>query len=180
MDADNPTPTIPQCSLIEAIQGNDINEVAALIKAGADVNQRIDNISTPLYRAAAIGNEDIVDALLKAGADKDYVVWRYTPIAIAVGNNHPEVITRLLEAGVDINQTVNGETLLHMAIHGSALDSIRVLLAHGIDINARNYDNRTPLQLAHRSYPANYEHKDEIVQLLKSAEQTLVKPARST
>jgi ankyrin repeat protein len=45
----------------------------ALIEAGADVNQEMDNGATPLFVAAHMGHEAVVRLLLGAGVEATYI-----------------------------------------------------------------------------------------------------------
>ncbi len=66
-----------------------LNVVLLLVAARADVNQATNRGFTPLYRAAELGNEAIVQALLKAGANLNTVCNGKTAIAIAEEKGHP-------------------------------------------------------------------------------------------
>ncbi|KAH6708782.1 hypothetical protein BKA61DRAFT_557600 [Leptodontidium sp. MPI-SDFR-AT-0119] len=60
---------------------------------------------TPLCTAAEQGHARIVDALLKAGADRDFQTEKdgNTPLLFAVRRNREDVVKLLLEAGADIS-----------------------------------------------------------------------------
>lgn len=55
---------------VACIQGN-LEDVVALLEAGAEVNAAGDLGYTPLHHAAGDGHLDIVNALLRHGADVD-------------------------------------------------------------------------------------------------------------
>jgi hypothetical protein len=55
--------------LYQAIENRNFRIAEVLIKKGANVNRRAANGLTPLHAAIALENEDLVEALLVAGAD---------------------------------------------------------------------------------------------------------------
>ena len=60
----------PSVSLVQAARTGNIAAVNQHIKAGSDLNQRNDfDESTPIIVAAAFGRDDVVRALIEAGAD---------------------------------------------------------------------------------------------------------------
>lgn len=70
-----------------------------LLNAGADPNLCMHDVA-PLGRAAFLGNERIVRALVKAGADKESVsVAGHTPLGSAAEMGHAQVVKVLLAAG---------------------------------------------------------------------------------
>jgi ankyrin repeat protein len=84
--------------LIDAAREGHLDEVEALIHAGAKVDARDDSLRTPLILAASTGQVEIVKALLKAGAD------------------------------VNAQEGVNGETALMCAARDGNLPLVRILL----------------------------------------------------
>src|SRR2546423_575872 len=60
--------------------------------------------------AAAEGHVEVVDALLKAGADfRTPLPSGFTPFFFAVREGHAEVVFRLHEAGIDLNEPMRPE-----------------------------------------------------------------------
>ena len=96
---------LEEIALLEACEQVNLEAVSDLILAGADVNYRCG--WTPLIVSAAKGSVDIVDMLLKVGADPDRCAGEehgeppYTPLLLAAHRGHLEVVERLLEAGAD-------------------------------------------------------------------------------
>ena len=85
-------------------QGN-LQILSALLKKGADVNARDNNLWTPLHEA--VSNSDLKTAsfLLKQGADvnaQDSNLW--TPLHEAVSNNDLKIASFLLEQRADVNK----------------------------------------------------------------------------
>jgi ankyrin repeat protein len=73
--------------------------VRALIKAGADVNNAIDDGVTALLLAAQSGHEAIVRALFEAGADVNKVTdTGWTPLSFAVNEGHTAIVQILRDA----------------------------------------------------------------------------------
>lgn len=62
-----------------AVALGDLDAVHRELRAGADPNQADSWNITPLITAAALGHEDIVLALLEAGANPGVVAWRRLP-----------------------------------------------------------------------------------------------------
>jgi hypothetical protein len=75
-----------------------------LIEAGADVNAKDNNGSTPLFFCALKGHVEVARALIEAGADvnakKDNGV---TPLHMCAYTGHLEVSRALIEKGADVN-----------------------------------------------------------------------------
>jgi ankyrin repeat protein len=115
--------------------------------------------STPLIRAANLGNLELVQLLLEHGADATvYMADRQTPIhAVLAGRtaekNALELIRVLHEAGTDVNvvalvnhiEEVRGGSALHYAVRKRYKEVIRLLASFGIDMNAKDQDGLTAL-----------------------------------
>jgi ankyrin repeat protein len=61
-------------------------------------NPAEDTGRTPLYYAAASGNEEIVELLLEKGASPNKLMWE-SPLEVARKNGHQQVVETLLKAG---------------------------------------------------------------------------------
>lgn len=104
--------------------------------------------TTALMLAADGGHLDIVNALIKAGADinaKDQYGW--TALIWAGGASNPEIIEALLRAGADVNaRSFGGETALMRAAERGSEENLRVLLKNGADVNAKDDNGWTALR----------------------------------
>lgn len=103
--------------------------------------------------AAKLGFTDVVQCLLDAGADKNYINRsNYTPLMTAVQHNKYQTVQLLLENKADPN-LLSGFHLspLHIAsMHGysSIVDN---LIEHGASIHSRDFEGNTPLMLSSRN-----------------------------
>ena len=130
--------------------GNDrlnLDVIKTLIKAGADVNARTDEVwdanggLSPLMVAmfAESLNLEAIVALIGAGADvnaRNKAGW--TPLILAAGNanSNPEAIKALIDAGADVNARIKGDKstpLILAAMRCSNPEVITVLLDSGAD-----------------------------------------------
>jgi tetratricopeptide (TPR) repeat protein len=104
--------------LFEAIDGNDIQTVRILIKAGVNVNVRTPASDgwTPLLEAVR-GSEEIVDLLLRSGADPNIASFRgYTPLMRAAGHGCEAIIRMLIAANAKLDAVDDkGQSALDMA-----------------------------------------------------------------
>jgi ankyrin repeat protein len=80
---------------IASSRGN-LEEIEALLAAGADVDARGEDGDTPLFRAAQQSHVPVVKRLLGAGASPDSPNnYGRTPRQVAVSLNHQEVVTAI-------------------------------------------------------------------------------------
>ena len=118
--------------------------------------------STPLALAAENGSGDVVDVLLKGGADVSVAdAAGNTPLMLAAGSGHAGAVRQLLAAGADVNATekVLGQTALMFAAAYNRVDAIKALLAAGADVRLTNKVVNVatltdPLEFRPRSAPA--------------------------
>ena len=107
---------------------------------------------TPLCLAAHFGHEEIVKALLAAGADPNQVsenAMHVRPLHSAVAGRDERValsiVKELIAHGADPNlRQEGGWTPLHEAVSQSHQSVVEFLVAHGADANAAGNDGRTP------------------------------------
>jgi len=96
---------------------------------------------TPLSLACEAGNAELVQELLKGGADANQTLPNgETPLMMAARTGRLPVIELLLAKGAKINERekLRGTTALMWAAANSNADAVRLLIARGAEINARS------------------------------------------
>lgn len=120
---------------------------------------------TPLTVAAFFGHLDIVDLLLKNGADVNARERdsRETALMEASDAGHSDIVALLLKNGADVHiRNGNGQTALHLAIKEDHRKILPLLLAAGADPYAQNGRGETGFELAEKYY----NNRDEIKTIL--------------
>jgi len=104
-----------------------------------------------LFDAATIGRDDVIPALIQAGADPAARDPRgYTPLILASYNGREAATRLLLDLGAPVNaaDAVRGNTALH-GVAFKGYDAITaMLIAAGADADARNLAGQTALMMA--------------------------------
>lgn len=119
-----------------AIRRGNLTEVQAFLNSGIDVNHRFEQGDTPLMLASRGNRLDIVQLLIKNGADVHAKNdWDRTALHEAVENSFQ--ITRLLvEQGADINAlTFENYSPLHLVARENNIGMSKFLIEHGANVN---------------------------------------------
>jgi ankyrin repeat protein len=143
--------------LYDAIVKNNPLEVENCVKKDVIVNLKDTDGRTSLHHAVDNGNIDIVNILLRNGADVTRVTNEgNTPLHIATYQGHGKVVEALLQhvSRDELNDYINakttsgGTTSLHIAAKNGFLEIVKSLLKHGAIYNIENKSSRIPLDLS--------------------------------
>jgi ankyrin repeat protein len=130
--------------------------------ATVDLNvQNNDTGVTMLHCTARLGDAELVEALLAAGADQTIIdsIFLYTPLHVAAANGHARVIDLLCAYGAPINQQdKNQQTALHHAATKGHVAACQALLAHGANKTSTDRFGKLAINYARaRGYDAIVE-----------------------
>jgi ankyrin repeat protein len=141
----------PPASLVDAVRTGDREGARSLLRQKSiDVNRAAADGTTPLHWAVQRDDEEMVELLIRAGANVR-AANRYgvEPLAIAVVNGHAGNLKRLLDAGADANVGLSpDETPIMTAARTGNVETLKLLIAHGAQINAQDKRGQTPLMWA--------------------------------
>lgn len=126
--------------LVEAAARGDLAQVQALLRAGADVEQRDASRRTAIVAATDGNHLDVVRALIARGADVNAQDSRRDSAFLLAGaRGYIEIVRATLAAGANVKSTNRyGGTALIPACHYGHVDTVRVLLGTAIDVNHVN------------------------------------------
>lgn len=140
--------------LEEAIRTGELAAATEMIGSGADVNRATPGGLTLLMIASGLGQAQMVDLLLIAGAQVLAVEPRAGATALHKGalSGNPDVVALLLDHGAFIDQQgpILGHTALMDAVVYKHADVVRLLLKRGARTAIRNHWNETAIELARR------------------------------
>ena len=125
--------------LVDAARAGNHAEAVALLQQHADADDRMVDGTTALHWAIHHGDVDLVQRLVKAGANvkmaNDYGA---TPMSEAAERADAQILALLLEAGADVESpNAMGQTALMTVARTNHVAAARLLLAHHAQVNAR-------------------------------------------
>ena len=140
-------PPVVESALAKAAIQGDLEEIKALLDAGAEINSKDALGRTPLHMAAFYGRPKTTELLISRGADinaKDRV--EMTPLHAAVLSGGRQEVELLLLKKADINAKSDaGQTALHLAAATGQPKLSKFLIERGADPLAKDADGKTPL-----------------------------------
>jgi ankyrin repeat protein len=154
--------------LMQAVIAGDSVAAKALIQAGVDIETRypimngFNDDHTPLLVASRDGHQEIVAALLEAGADVNVTepTFGAVPLHKATYNGHAE-ITRMLSQhpNIDLNfqGPTNGYTPLHDALWHGFDDCAQILVEADARLDLQGHDGKRPLDIANEVFGPDHE-----------------------
>jgi ankyrin repeat protein len=158
----------PESPVADAAMRGDVTEVRTLLRDGADVNAAQGDGMTALHWASEVGNREMAEVLLYAGANVGAVtrLGDYTPMHLATRSGRTEVVRVLLGAGADVEaRTSTGAVRpLHFAARSGDPEIASMLIEAGADVDAvETARGQTPLMFA-----ASYGRVDVVRALIEA------------
>ncbi|TDI43981.1 MAG: ankyrin repeat domain-containing protein [Acidobacteria bacterium] len=143
----------PSSPVADFATHGDRDAVRTLLQQGADVNAAQGDGMTALHWAAELGDAEMAEMLVYAGAnvEAETRVGHYTPLHVACRNASAAVAEILLEAGSNVMARTMpaGSTPLHLAAASGSADIVRSLSSRGAEVNAKDHEwEQTPLIFA--------------------------------
>ena len=116
---------LTKASFLRAARNGDVEKVQAALSTGIDVNVQSDYGATALFFACDRSQEEVVDLLLKNGADPNIKDSFYdaTPVTWSMNKGNQTIILNLLGNGGE-----QGETFLASAVSGGEVEFTKKIL----------------------------------------------------
>lgn len=137
--------------LADAVQHDDKQAVASLLRDKADVNGPQGDGMTALHWAVVNDDAALVKTLIASGASLKATTRdeSLTPLFLAAAAGSAALINDLLQAGAD-PESANalGTTALMVAAGSGSIDALKTLLNHGAKLNAAESHGQTALMFA--------------------------------
>ncbi|MFI6124598.1 ankyrin repeat domain-containing protein [Streptomyces sp. NPDC051064] len=157
-------------NLEAAIRAADLPAAIDLLRSGADVNRAGPEGLPPLMIASGLGQLQMVECLLTAGAPVHAIEPRMGATALhkAVQSGNTDVVGLLLDHGsfIDQQSPVLGNTPLMDAVLNKHEGVVQLLLERGARTPITNHWQQTALDLAHD------DHLDAIARLIERRNET--------
>lgn len=155
-------------SLEGSIRAGDLAAVIHVLRLRADVNIRGPDGLTALMIGSGLGQSQMVDLLLTAGADVLAVEPRMGATALhkAAQSGNADVVALLLDHGsfIDQQSPVLGNTPLMDAVLHKHEEVVRLFLLRGARKAIKNHSKQTALELA------RHDNLDTIARLIEAAD----------
>lgn len=135
----DPTMSHYEGDMVKAVVNGDRRTLATLVDRGCTVNFQSADGTSLLMRAVFRDNCDMVDDLLRYGADPNLADGTgLSSLMVASDGGHSSIVTKLLKAGAKVDQSDNnGTTALSYATKPGPFQAeiIRILIDKGANVN---------------------------------------------
>jgi ankyrin repeat protein len=129
-----------------ALEKNDMETLNILLRY-ADKNSEI--ITGTFVWAAKSNRLDIVEALVRNGAEVNGFYPHNSPLLAASANGHINIVKTLIAKGASVNGPWAIDTPLMQAVNGGHADIVTLLLASGANVN-EEHNEETALDIAEK------------------------------
>jgi ankyrin repeat protein len=120
----------------KATDGRRFKSLGLLRQHGADPDHQCAG-ATPLFRAAARGDKNMVRVLRIHNADLEKACSGMSPLFIAARNNEYEAVRMLIMLGADLESECAGATALYDAVRRDSIKMVALLVELGANPYAR-------------------------------------------
>ena len=181
IDAENVGGMTP---LLTAIRCRNIDDVRALLDAGADANLVARDMLTPAIEASRSGSVQIMDMLIAEGVDLYFTPQNGQDNAIGAAfdagflTDNWSVYEHLLELGIDVNAVTGNNELRDLVFKSVALNRFQ----RANDLLDRGYERDLPrlLRMVKRGIgPASSEEREARERLIRRVELMLLEQSDS-
>jgi ankyrin repeat protein len=139
-------------SLFEADMRGNVNDVKVYVERDPQAVRRPNPVGLfPIHLAAQQGHSEVIQVLLRAGADVNtpHVKVRATPLQYAATHGHVDAMRTLLAAGARVDPVDSqGRTPLMWAAREGHRQIVQELLKHGADVSCTTKTGWTALRYA--------------------------------
>ncbi|WP_051088874.1 ankyrin repeat domain-containing protein [Lamprocystis purpurea] len=146
--------SMKETALLEAVVAGDLANAKRWLEAGTPVESKDARGCSLLMIAAGLGQVQMVEMLLAAGADPNVLdpIMGASALHKAAQGGVPEVARLLLEHGafIDMQSPTLGHTPLHDAVWHKKLEMVKFLLSQGAKTTLKTHGGRDPLYFARR------------------------------
>lgn len=154
-----------------------LEDMALLIKYGADPNNMDVTGRTPVLHAVDSHEVNSLRVILEAGGNPNPTypkgMFRSSPLTAAGFSGMPTLLKLLLDFEADVNAcNPEGLTALHSIAHTHNTECAVLLLEYGADLNAMSNNGRTPLTTAiiHNNHPVLQLFMDRCYEYMTSTQ----------
>ncbi|WP_028581965.1 ankyrin repeat domain-containing protein [Desulfogranum japonicum] len=152
IDVNYISPGYHRSMIVMAASTDDAQLVERMLEKGAPVDGPPKTGHTPLKAALNTGQAQVVQILLKHGADPNDSRYAHPPLSIATKAGYTDIVQLLLDAGADPDKTTSSSSpALVLAAHEGQSAIIQALLQHGADPNITAFGGATALMAAIRA-----------------------------
>ena len=131
--------------LIDDYHGNIEQETSTVIEGGFPVEG-----ATPLWTASTLGHLDMVQELVKRGANIEHTTDSHSsPLRGAAFDGHIDVVEYLIKQGADIDKPNQvGQSPLTIAAAMKQIETAKYLIENGANIHHKGHNGDMPLHVA--------------------------------